>query len=116
VRRVVGNLLLLLWRWWSLDLLDVRRLMGRRALGIGVVRRRVVRLGRTLCRCRLVGRVGVLLVLVLVLLMLRMVAVVDYSRPGMVCRMVVWRRQALGRVGVMLRDAQCQRRCRLHGV
>jgi hypothetical protein len=102
-------LLLLLRRWWSLDLLDVRRLVGWRALGVWVVRRRVMGLGRTLCRCRLVRRVGVLLVM---LLMLGVVAVVDYSRPGMVCRMVVRRWQALGGVGVMLRDAQCQRRCR----
>jgi hypothetical protein len=51
-------------------------------------------------------------VLLVMLLMLGVVAVVDYSRPGMVCRMVVRRWQALGGVGVMLRDAQCQRRCR----
>jgi hypothetical protein len=55
---------------------------------------------RTLGWSRLVGRVGVLLMLVLM-----MVVVVDYSRSRMVCRMMIRRWQALGWVGVMLRRA-----------
>jgi hypothetical protein len=56
-------------------------------------------------------RVGVLLVVMLLLV----VVVVDYSRPGMVRRMVVWRRQALRWVGVMLREHQSQHRCSVYG-
>jgi hypothetical protein len=53
------------------------------------MRRWVVRLSRALSWCRLVRRVGVRVLLVL--LMLLVVVVVDYSRPRMVHRMVVWR-------------------------
>jgi hypothetical protein len=85
-------LLLLLRRRWALDLLDVRRLVLRRSLGVGVLRRWVVALRWALCGHRLVGRVGMVLMLVLV----------DYARPGMVHRKMIWRWQALRRVGVML--------------
>jgi hypothetical protein len=57
-----------------------------------------------------VRRVGVLLVV-----MLLVMVVVDYSRAGMVRRMVVWRRQALRWVGVMLREHQSQQRCSVYG-
>jgi hypothetical protein len=94
VRLIVRNLLLLLGRRGTLDLLDVGRLMRRGSLGLGWVRRRVVALSRTLGRRRLMGRVGVRLVVV----------VLDDTRPRVagVVRMVVWRWQALRRVGVML--------------
>ena len=60
-----------------------------------------MRLCRALCWGGLVRRVGVLLVVMLLLV----VVVVDYSRPGMVRRMVVGRRQTLGWMRVMLRAA-----------
>jgi hypothetical protein len=83
VRLVVRNLLLLLGRRRTLDLLDVGRLMRWGSLGLGWVRRRVVALSRTLGRRRLMGRVGVGLVVV----------VLDDTRPRVagVVRMVVWR-------------------------
>lgn len=110
--RVIRNLLLgllrlllllllrrlgLRWWWWrwsllSLDLLDVGRLVLRRTLRGWVLWRRVVRLCRALRRHRLMGRVGVVVLLVLV----------DHARPRMVHRKMVWRWQALGRVWVML--------------
>jgi hypothetical protein len=60
--------LLLLRRRWALNLLDVRRLVLRRSLGVGVL----------------------------------MLVLVDYARPRMVHRKMIWRWQALRRVGVML--------------
>ena len=86
--------MLLLGRRGTLDLLDVGRLVRWRTLGLRGVRRWVVALSRTLGRRRLVGRVRVRLVVV----------VLDDTGPGVagVVRMVVWRRQALSRVGVML--------------
>ncbi|KAF2850358.1 hypothetical protein T440DRAFT_111372 [Plenodomus tracheiphilus IPT5] len=110
VLRVVGNLLLLLLlrRRWTLNLLDVGRLMLGRDLGVGVLRRGVVTLCWRLGWGRLVGRVGMMLLL-LVLWMLWMLwvlwvmlLVMDHSGPRMVHRKMIWRRQALRRVGVML--------------
>jgi hypothetical protein len=46
----------------------------------------------------------------LVMLLLVVVVVVDCSRPRVVRRMVVWRRQALRGVGVMLEEEECQQR------
>jgi hypothetical protein len=53
-----------------------------------------------------------LVLLVRMLLMLVVVVMVHYSRPGMVRRMMIWRWQALGWVGMMLIEEQCQQRCR----
>jgi hypothetical protein len=87
---VIRNLLLLL-RWWgTLNLLDVGRLMLRRTLGVWVLGRWVVALCRTLRRYRLVGRVGMVLVLLM-----------DYTRPRMVDWKMIWRWQALRRMGMM---------------
>jgi hypothetical protein len=101
VRLIVRNLLLLLGRRGTLDLLDVGRLVRWGSLGLGWVRRRVVALSRTLGRRRLMGRVGVRLVVV----------VLDDTRPRVagVVRMVVWRWQALRRVGVMHVGDECRR-------
>jgi hypothetical protein len=48
VLRVIRNLLLLLRRWGTLDLLDVGRLVLRRSLRVWVLGRWVVALCRTL--------------------------------------------------------------------
>jgi len=52
-------------------------------------------------------------VLLLMMLLLMVVVVVDYSRSRVVCRMVVWRRQALRWVGVMLEKNDCQQEGRM---
>lgn len=96
---IVGDFLLLLLRSWrALDLLDVGRLMGR-LLGVGRMRRRIVGLGRGLGRRRLVRR---LRGMVLLVMMLRVVRMLDRPGPRMVLGVMGRRRQALGRVGVML--------------
>jgi len=110
VARVVRHLLLL-WRWRTLELLLIGRLVRKRALGVGCMRRRVMSLRRTLCRSRMVGRVGVLLMWVLVRMRMLMLAVVEHSRPRVVRGMMIRRRQALRRVGVMLEEQQCQQGC-----
>jgi hypothetical protein len=75
VARVVRNLLLLRW-WRPLKLLLIGRLVRKRALRVGSVRRGVMGLGRTLRRGRLVGRVGMLLMLVLMRMRVLMLVVV----------------------------------------
>lgn len=104
--RIVRDFLLLRSRR-ALDLLDVGRLMGR-GLGVGGVRRRIMGLGRGLGGRRLVRRLR----MVLLVVMLRVVGVLDGARARVVLLGVLRvlrmlgvmgrRRQALGRVGVML--------------
>jgi len=103
----------LLLRWWRTgNLLEVGRRMGwRRLRVVGVLGRGVVSLGWRLGGRRLVGGVGMVLRAVvgvlgmrgmLGMLLLGMLLWVEDARSRMVGGMVVWRRQALGGVGVML--------------
>lgn len=105
MRLIVRNLLLLRW-WRALDLLHVRRLVSLVrwwSLGLGGVRRGVVSLSWALVWRRLVRRARMRLVVMLLHL----------AGPGMLGMMwvVVWRWQALGRVGVMLLGECGQQRC-----